>query len=405
MKKLCIIAISLLLLTNFNIELQAERQTKINEIMNLITKEKLENYLKNIISFGPRVTGSEECRETAKYIYECFSNFNLKTRYHDWSASANFKTYEGQNVEGVLEGDEKIIVFNAHFDSVANTVGADDNAAGVAALLAVAEAMSKFDFRHTIKFVAFSGEEQGLLGSNEYAREAYERGDEIIIEFNADMIGHAESKEGERKFRIYATEDADWIVERMEEINNATIGFELVKGNISRRYGGSDYHSFAKYGYESIAFFEYEWNPYMHQPADNFSNVNLNYLVNTTRLIAGIMAYLGDAEIEKPYLLLSEPKRGRIYFNGNEIYKLKNTATIIFGKALIEAKANSPYKIDKVEFYIDNKLLYTDYEAPYEYEMSGISFWRHEIKVIAYSGGKHSIDRMQIFWINFKPRQ
>ena len=61
MKKLCIIAISLLLLTNFNIELQAERQTKINEIMNLITKEKLENYLKNIISFGPRVTGSEEC--------------------------------------------------------------------------------------------------------------------------------------------------------------------------------------------------------------------------------------------------------------------------------------------------------------------------------------------------------
>lgn len=405
MKKLCIIAISLLLLTNFNIELQAERQTKINEIMNLITKEKLENYLKNIISFGPRVTGSEECRETAKYIYECFSSFNLKTSYLNWTASTNFKTYEGQNVEAVLEGDEKIIVFNAHFDSVADTVGADDNAAGVAALLAVAEAMSRFSFKHTIKFVAFSGEEQGLLGSNEYAREAYEKGDEIIVEFNADMIGHAKSKEGERKFRLYATEDADWIVRRVEEINNATVGFKLVKGNISRRYGGSDYHSFAKYGYESIAFFEYEWNPHMHQPADNFSNVNLNYLVNTTRLIAGIIAYLGDAEIEKPYLILSKPKRGEIYFNGNEIYKLKNTATIIFGKIFIEAKADSPHKIEKVEFYIDNKLLHVDYEAPYEYEISKISFWKHEIKVIAYSEGKHSIDKMGVFWINFKPKQ
>ena len=399
MKKLCFLIMAILLI-NWNFKIEAENNKVIN-VMKLVTKEKLEKSLKDIISFGPRVTGTEACRKAAKYIYEKFASIGLKTRYCNWTASINFKKYEGQNVEGILQGDELIIVFNAHFDSVATTVGADDNAAGIAALLTIAEAMSKFEFKHTIKFVAFSGEEQGLLGSNEYVKEAYERGDEIIIEFNADMIGHAKSEEGRKRFRIYATEDADWIVRRIEEINNATINFHLVKGNISRRYGGSDYYSFAKYGYESIAFFEYEWNPKMHQPADNFSNVNLDYLLNTTRLMAGIIAFLGDANLEKPYLMISSPKKGRVYFNGKEAFKLENTLSVIFGKYYFKANAISPYGIERVEFYMGKKLIYVDNEAPYECQMNGFSFWIHEIKAVAYDNRNHyAIDTMKVFWLN-----
>ena len=390
-----------MMLINWDFEIEAGNNKVIN-VMELVTKEKLEESLKDIILFGPRLTGTEACRKAAKYIYERFIAMGLKTRYCNWTASINFKKYEGPNVEGILQGDELIIVFNAHFDSVANTVGADDNAAGVAALLTIAEAMSKFKFKHTIRFVAFSGEEQGLLGSNEYVKEAYERGDKIIIEFNADMIGHAESEEGKKRFRIYATEDADWIVRRIEEINNITINFHLIKGNISRRYGGSDYYSFAKYGYESIAFFEYEWNPKMHQPADNFSNVNLDYLLNTTRLIAGIIAFLGDANLEKPYLMISSPKKGRVYLNGKEVLKSENILSIIFGKYYLKANAISPYGIEKVEFYMDKKLIYVDYKAPYECEMNIFSLWKHEIKVLAYDNSKqHATDTMKLFWLNF----
>lgn len=395
MKKLLTLMVILLLVINFDISYDIKaKDSKINDVMNFITKEKLEEYLKTIISFGPRVTGTGACKKTASYIYKEFATMGLKTSYHNWSNDA-------QNVEGILKGDELIIILNAHFDSVANTVGADDNAAGVAALLAIAEAMSRFGYRHTIKFVAFSGEEEGLLGSDEYVKEAYERGDKIIIEFNIDMIGHAESKDGERKFRIYATEDADWIVEKIEEINNATINFKLVKGNINRRYGGSDYYSFAKYGYESIAFFEYEWNPHMHEPADNLSNVNMNYLLNTTRLIAGIATFLGDADLEKPYLIISSPKRGKIYFNGKE-WQLKNTLSIIFGKLLVKADANSSYGIKRVEFFIDNELIYIDNDAPYEYEIERFSIWLHKIKVIAYDKrGESSLDIMKMLWVDF----
>ena len=306
------------------------------------------------------------------------------------------------NVEGILPGDDKIIIFNAHFDTVSTTVGADDNAGGVSALITTAEVLSKFKFKHTIKFVAFSGEEQGLLGSNEYARKAYEEGDKIIVEFNADMIGHAEKEGAESKFRIYSTEDADWIVREIDEINNYSgIKFDFVKGNITRRYGGSDYHSFAKYGFESVAFFEYEWNPKMHQASDNMSNVNIDYLTNTTRIIAGTIAFLGDAEQKKPYLIISSPKRGRIYIDGREILSLRNKKSLIIGKNFVSAYAESNFGIEKVEFYLDGEIVNTDTTPPYEFSINKNSLWQHEIKVVAYDSEDYSVDWMDVLWFNF----
>ena len=62
---------------------------------------------------------------------------------------------------GYTENDE-IYVVCAHFDSVSGAPGADDDGSGVAAFLACAYLMSQYEFNHTIRFVGFSGEEQGL---------------------------------------------------------------------------------------------------------------------------------------------------------------------------------------------------------------------------------------------------
>ena len=49
--------------------------------------------------------------------------------------------------------------------------------------------MSQYTFNHTIRFVAFSGEEQGLIGSRHYAEDAYNNNESIVAVLNADMIG------------------------------------------------------------------------------------------------------------------------------------------------------------------------------------------------------------------------
>lgn len=63
--------------------------------------------------------------------------------------------------------DENYILIGAHYDTVPNTIGIDDNASGVAALLALA----KYNQNHDIRFVAFDGEEYNLSGSRFYIKD------------------------------------------------------------------------------------------------------------------------------------------------------------------------------------------------------------------------------------------
>jgi len=68
-----------------------KNNSKVLEVMHLIKKDAVEKYLKDIISFGPRVTGTASCRETAEYIYEKFSEMGLVTKYQNWTAYTGFK--------------------------------------------------------------------------------------------------------------------------------------------------------------------------------------------------------------------------------------------------------------------------------------------------------------------------
>ena len=85
-------------------------------------------------------------------------------------------------IEGVSYPDREYLI-TGHYDDVSEdsynwAPGADDNASGTVTLLAAASILKDYDLANTVKFVAFSGEEQGLLGSEGYAEEALNlRGD------------------------------------------------------------------------------------------------------------------------------------------------------------------------------------------------------------------------------------
>jgi hypothetical protein len=113
------------------------------------------------------------------------------------------------NVIGVLEGSDpklkaEAIVIGAHYDhlglggegSLVQLMGqvhhgADDNASGVAGLLELARLFSMERPRRTIIFIAFSGEEEGLLGSNFYVNHAVVPLNQTVAMINMDMIGRS----------------------------------------------------------------------------------------------------------------------------------------------------------------------------------------------------------------------
>ncbi len=102
------------------------------------------------------------------------------------------------NLEAVLPGHsaaDEIIVAGAHYDSVAGTPGANDNASGVAALLELARLLAGKALPRTVRFVAFANEEAPFfygdeMGSNLYAARAHAQGERIEAMLSLETIGY-----------------------------------------------------------------------------------------------------------------------------------------------------------------------------------------------------------------------
>lgn len=168
------------------------------EMIQQVNKSKLREHIQTIEDFGPHNTGSEALVLVGEYIYNELISTNLPVEYMEWSN----KKLSGKNVVATLQGlgnTDGIIIVCAHYDSVKVSPGADDDGSGVAIVLMLAEIMSNYSFNSTIKFILFSGEEQGKLGSTVFAKDAKENGDNIVGVLALDKVGYAVTAEEGRK--------------------------------------------------------------------------------------------------------------------------------------------------------------------------------------------------------------
>jgi Zn-dependent M28 family amino/carboxypeptidase len=112
------------------------------------------------------------------------------------------------NIEASKNGSsraDEVIVIGAHYDSVEGSPGADDNASGVAALLAIARAVAADRFARTVRFVGFVNEEPPYfwhdeMGSLVYARACKARGDKISEMLSLETMGYFSDDEDSQKY-------------------------------------------------------------------------------------------------------------------------------------------------------------------------------------------------------------
>jgi len=162
---------------------------KVQEILDKINETLVRNFMEYLVfDIGIRTTGTPGCQKAAFFIYDQFESMGLNVRYHNWNTRINRSDPDfltGQNVEATQQGSDPtyddIILFNAHYDTAKGTVGANDDGSGTVSVLAAAYVLSQYTFKRTMKFVAFSGEEQGLFGSEAYVRELYEQQTPVLV--------------------------------------------------------------------------------------------------------------------------------------------------------------------------------------------------------------------------------
>jgi len=286
------------------------------------------SYEENLTANGPRVTGSAACVAAAEYMYNEFQNMGLAVRYHHWNNGG----YSSDNVEATLNGTDEsssdIYIICAHYDTVSSSIGADDDTSGTAAVLVAASIMSQYQYNHTIKFVAFSGEEEGLLGSEVYAQEAATQGWDIIGVLNCDMISYAITSDDGNNLVVYENTASQWLYTYTGDVNEEYADYigplTLHAGGTS---SGSDHYYFWQNGFSAIFYFEYEMTPYYHGPDDTIDHINLTYAAKNIRLILATLAEL--AEVRFPSEPPTQPTKpvGKTLVVWNREYSYTSTST------------------------------------------------------------------------------
>lgn len=227
------------------------------------------------------------------------------------------------NVIGVLPGRGDLVnetlVIGAHYDHVGmgeygslapGTVaihnGADDNASGTAAMIRVAGDLArKFTGEHApthhrrIVFIAFTGEERGLLGSKHYIEQPRFPLSSTVAMINMDMVGRLDDNE----LTVYGTASAVGFDELLTDLNQ-TAKFHLVQ--VGSGYGPSDHASFYQAGIPVLFFFTGLHADY-HRPSDDFDKLNLIGMNRITDIVSQASERLATAP-ERPVYAETEKK-------------------------------------------------------------------------------------------------
>lgn len=284
--------------------------------MDRISQPALESLLRQLTGVEPAVADDAPYRfltrhtrsgipiqKATRFVFQRLQALGFEVRYQPWSRSG----YTNLNVIGTRAGgarSNETVLVTAHLDSMPQgerAPGADDNASGTAAVLAAAGVLRSFDFERTLRFVLFTGEEQGLLGSAQTAAEAYAANERIVAVLNLDML--AWDAAGGPIVRLHTR-----TASRPGHIDDLAIA--SVFTNVVAAYGlserltalvkadgesASDHARFWDKGYPAIlAIEDYpgDFTPYYHTTNDTIDHVNLRYFTAFAQAACGTAAHL-----------------------------------------------------------------------------------------------------------------
>jgi hypothetical protein len=208
----------------------------------------------------------------------------------------------GRNILGWLPGlSPEVLLVTAHFDHLGLVdpglppaqgnvyTGADDNASGVSALLAVARRMAALPTEQrplSMLFVAFDGEEQGRVGSRWFCSDLPVPANTIRLVLNLDMVGRLEG----RPLTVFDAGRAEGLPALLEEAARAE-GLELALSDLEASPG--DHSSFLERGVPAIMLFS-GTHPDYNTPRDTADRIDRQGLARVGRFLEGVLARVGQ---------------------------------------------------------------------------------------------------------------
>lgn len=270
------------------------------EVISHVSETNILNNLTAFENFGVKEVGTQALTDTENWI---------KTHYADLGytnvllQSFTYSAGTSNNIIITKIGTtypDTFLIVDAHYDTI-NGPGTNDNGSGTVLIMEMARLLANVPTKYSIKFIHFSGEEDGLVGSSYYVKNTVKPEKlDIKLVLNIDQVGGIS---GMINNTIVCEKDqnnnpSSNNAASQTATNQLASSFTLYTNlniEISKAYG-SDYMPFQNNGEIITGLYESNESPYAHSPNDVLINMDPTYLWEVTK--GALAASLFFAEVD-----------------------------------------------------------------------------------------------------------
>lgn len=364
MKKIILAAVAIVSISTFKAQtfIQAY-QNRVNQI----SQTNINTLLQEFSDFGIKTTGSVNNNNTFNWLKGKYQSFGYSnTQIEEQSFTYNGNTTKNLIITktGTLYPNTFVIVCG-HFDTI-NGPGANDNGSGTSVLLEAARILKDVSTEYSIKFIHFSGEEQGLLGSQKYVNDIVNATNpkmNIRLVFNLDQVG---GKIGNTNTSIKCERDESSPSAnnaasntKTQELMNCVTLYSPLQPVLSNAYS-SDYVPFQNNGEIITGFYENTRSYVEHTANDTFANVDKTFVYNVGKAAIGAIQHFAIAntnlgvmengEITPKFSVVPNPAKDTIQliFDGIKNSKFKFFITDLSGKQVMKLEDKKEIDISEL---------------------------------------------------------
>ena len=285
---------------------------------NQITQTKINTLLNEFAGLGIKTSGSTANNNALAWLKSEYASYGYTTAQmteNQFTFGSN-PTKQSTNLIVTKIGTTyptKFIIICGHYDTI-NGPGVNDNGSGTAIILEAARILQNVSSEYSIKFINFSGEEQGLYGSQAYVTNVVKATNprmDIILVLNLDEVGGVAGmtnnkiiaeKDGtpiypKGMYSTYPSSNNPASAMKTTELKNSMLNYSNitpVDGYIER----SDYMPFEKEGYVVTGLYEYNQINEPHTANDTYANMDPVYVYNVAQGVVGAIQHFATASTD-----------------------------------------------------------------------------------------------------------
>lgn len=272
-----------------------------------VSQTNINNNLLEFQNIGVKTTGSVKQKEATTWLKSKYASFGYKQS----EIVENPFTFQGNTSSNIVvtkrgtKYPDTYVIICGHYDTI-NGPGTNDNGSGVSVILETARLLQNINTEYSIKFINFAGEEQGLIGSQNYVNNVVNSTNpkmNIKLVFNIDEVGGVAGKVNDK---ITCERDTNNSPSTNNAASNAVtqelmkyVGFySPLQTNLSYAHD-SDYDPFQFNGEVITGFYEFNESKMPHTANDTYENMDPVYVYNVAKAATGAMMHFASANTEK----------------------------------------------------------------------------------------------------------